>query len=412
MSFAMELSPAGFDEMLVDLAGMDNKTGRAFLRLCGYLRRFGSVPSGERAFASILGVTVRFLHERAWPLLEDRLELSADGQRYFDPEITGVRSRRQAGQTAPAAQEKSQRHKEAADARWARTPRPTHPGTDAQTHALSMQPDAKTHENSMRGASEMNANASPNASEVHPDASTLAGADSLSKEDSSPSNTSENPALERESADATRMRADASSDASTHSPRMQTDASAHASEARKGGSTRVLPAPLPDAWKPSGEAEVEAKRIGADLEEEVRKFRADCRSKAVLSADWDASFFVRLRRFAEYTERHRQTHLTMAVTGGKTEAPPAAPEEDLDPAAAKLKLTFGGSVYRSWLRHMTIGAVDEDGALLVTLPTAFQRDHIRQHYGDRLTALWQAENPNIRRVVLEVAAPERRAADG
>lgn len=88
MSWAMELSPAGFDGMFADLAMMDRKTGRAYLQLLGYLRRFGSVPSGERALASVLGVTVRFLREVAWPLLEDRLVLSEDRRRYSSPEAT------------------------------------------------------------------------------------------------------------------------------------------------------------------------------------------------------------------------------------------------------------------------------------------------------------------------------------
>lgn len=88
MSWAMELSPAGFEEMLTDLSMMDRKTGIAFLRLLAYVRRFGSVPSGERAFISILGVTRRFFHEVAWPLLGDRVAVAPDGQRYYCPGVT------------------------------------------------------------------------------------------------------------------------------------------------------------------------------------------------------------------------------------------------------------------------------------------------------------------------------------
>ena len=88
MSWAMELSPTGFNEMLTDLSMMDRKTGMAFLKLCGYLRRFGSVPATENALIGILGVTRRFLRDTSWPLLQDRLESSEDGLRYVDPEIT------------------------------------------------------------------------------------------------------------------------------------------------------------------------------------------------------------------------------------------------------------------------------------------------------------------------------------
>ena len=36
------------------------------------------------------------------------------------------------------------------------------------------------------------------------------------------------------------------------------------------------------------------------------------------------------------------------------------------------------------------------------LPTRFLRDWVREHYADRLSGLWQSENPAIRRVDIRV----------
>ena len=50
---------------------------------------------------------------------------------------------------------------------------------------------------------------------------------------------------------------------------------------------------------------------------------------------------------------------------------------------------------------MSFGGVDGD-EVTVRLPTRFLRDWVRSHYGDRLNALWQAENRRIRRVDIRV----------
>jgi chromosomal replication initiator protein len=57
--------------------------------------------------------------------------------------------------------------------------------------------------------------------------------------------------------------------------------------------------------------------------------------------------------------------------------------------------------YRTWLRQMSFGGVDGD-EVTVRLPTRFLRDWVRSHYGDRLSALWRAENRQIRRVDIRV----------
>ena len=67
----------------------------------------------------------------------------------------------------------------------------------------------------------------------------------------------------------------------------------------------------------------------------------------------------------------------------------------------RLQNEVGDTEYRSWLRQMSLAGLDGD-EITVTLPTRFMRDWVRTHYRDRLTALWQMENPDVRRVEIRV----------
>jgi hypothetical protein len=64
---------------------------------------------------------------------------------------------------------------------------------------------------------------------------------------------------------------------------------------------------------------------------------------------------------------------------------------------ARLQDEVGDAEYRNWLRPMTLRGVDGD-EVLISLPSSFVRDWVRDHHGVRVTALWQAEHPSIRRV--------------
>ena len=94
------------------------------------------------------------------------------------------------------------------------------------------------------------------------------------------------------------------------------------------------------------------------------------------------------------------------------EAAPGAVEARLVQAWARirgrLREDVGEAEYRSWLRQMTLGAVEGEEAVIL-LPTRFLRDWVRGHYGDRLRLLWAAENLGVRRVEIRVA-PEGREA--
>ena len=67
----------------------------------------------------------------------------------------------------------------------------------------------------------------------------------------------------------------------------------------------------------------------------------------------------------------------------------------------RLQNEVGDVEYRTWLRQMSFGGLDGD-EVTVRLPTRFLRDWVRTHYGDRLNALWQSENRQVRRVDIRV----------
>jgi chromosomal replication initiator protein len=72
-----------------------------------------------------------------------------------------------------------------------------------------------------------------------------------------------------------------------------------------------------------------------------------------------------------------------------------------DRVRTRLQSEVGDVEYRTWLRQMSLGGIDGD-EVTVRLPTRFLRDWVRSHYGDRLNALWNAENRRIRRVDIRV----------
>ena len=76
-----------------------------------------------------------------------------------------------------------------------------------------------------------------------------------------------------------------------------------------------------------------------------------------------------------------------------------------------LQTELGDAEYRNWLRPMTLAGAEGD-EIAVTLPTRFVRDWVRDHYGARVTALWQAECPTVRRVDFRVGDPARLVMEG
>lgn len=72
----------------------------------------------------------------------------------------------------------------------------------------------------------------------------------------------------------------------------------------------------------------------------------------------------------------------------------------------RLKDEVGETAYRSWLKPLTVGALD-GGQIRILVPTRFMRDWIRTHYADRIRALWSGENPGVQSVEIIVATPAK-----
>jgi chromosomal replication initiator protein len=91
----------------------------------------------------------------------------------------------------------------------------------------------------------------------------------------------------------------------------------------------------------------------------------------------------------------------------------AGDTESQDPVTAawarirgRLREDVGEVEYRSWLRQMTLSAIEGE-EVIILLPTRFLRDWVRTHYSDRLRVLWQGEHPGVRRIDIRVAAEAR-----
>jgi hypothetical protein len=72
----------------------------------------------------------------------------------------------------------------------------------------------------------------------------------------------------------------------------------------------------------------------------------------------------------------------------------------------QLRAEVGDADYRNWLRPMTLRGKDGD-EVVISLATGFVRDWVRDHHGVRVSALWQAEYPSVRRVSFCVRDPGR-----
>ncbi len=74
-----------------------------------------------------------------------------------------------------------------------------------------------------------------------------------------------------------------------------------------------------------------------------------------------------------------------------------------DRVRARMQNDVGDVEYRTWLRQMTFAGVEGDEVTLL-LPSRFLRDWVHGQYGDRLSSLWRAELPGVRRIDIRVAA--------
>ena len=80
----------------------------------------------------------------------------------------------------------------------------------------------------------------------------------------------------------------------------------------------------------------------------------------------------------------------------------AAGHSEWDRIKTHLRKEYGDSAFKSWVNPIALDSV-ENGEVALSVPTRFMRDWIVTHYAERIRALWNTENPGIRRVLVKVA---------
>ncbi|MHB1204469.1 MAG: chromosomal replication initiator protein DnaA [Rhodospirillaceae bacterium] len=86
----------------------------------------------------------------------------------------------------------------------------------------------------------------------------------------------------------------------------------------------------------------------------------------------------------------------------------AVNQAEWDRVKTRLKQEFGESAFKSWVIPITATAL-RDGEVELSVPTRFMRDWISTHYAERIRALWNGENPVVRKVTLKVEAGKGEA---
>jgi chromosomal replication initiator protein len=89
---------------------------------------------------------------------------------------------------------------------------------------------------------------------------------------------------------------------------------------------------------------------------------------------------------------------------------------DWDAVRAQLKREIGEAAFNSWLKPLSVGA-EHDGEVRLVAPTRFMQDWVRNHYAERIRALWNGENGVIRSVRIcvegkELASGKKNNAQG
>lgn len=79
----------------------------------------------------------------------------------------------------------------------------------------------------------------------------------------------------------------------------------------------------------------------------------------------------------------------------------AIDQAEWDRVKTRLKQEFGDSAYKSWVTPIVATGL-HDGEVELSVPTRFMRDWITTHYAERIRALWNGENPRVRKVTLKV----------
>lgn len=427
IAFAQQLSPAMFDDLLAEITGMDPKTALGWIKMIRYFKRFGSIAADDRSVSGVLGVTVKHMFERSWPMIATRLERTPDGKRYVCPGVQQGDTSRRAAAAPDATKIPSQRHQRAANIRhhgnvWGAGRGPSLVTVDASpSHPDASETDASMHDDACKGDAKTPASSTDDASVLHADAPSASHADSLSPSTSFSESSDQQSEGEGESRDAS---ADASSDAKADAPDAPDASVGHATPraaSAPDSSTRKKPKsyPLPDDWVPPAAVTALIVAAGRDPAPIAAHFRSHYKGIGTKKADWDASFESWWYREPVFDptgarKQQQQSSMVMAIPGGK----PAEAAEQLDDGedeacagtdeAAQfarvrraMRQAVGSEEYRQWLSSLVLLRVEGDEVVL-GLRSSFLRDRARQEHRERLLDLWQAENDRIRDIEFDV----------
>ncbi|UCA45704.1 chromosomal replication initiator protein DnaA [Pseudochrobactrum sp. XF203] len=86
----------------------------------------------------------------------------------------------------------------------------------------------------------------------------------------------------------------------------------------------------------------------------------------------------------------------------------ASPDEAFERLLSKLKARVGSEIFSSWFGRLKLDEVSKS-VVRFSVPTAFLRSWINNHYAEMLTMLWQEENPQILKVEVVVRGMSRTA---
>jgi len=87
----------------------------------------------------------------------------------------------------------------------------------------------------------------------------------------------------------------------------------------------------------------------------------------------------------------------------------AVDQAEWDRVKTRLKQEFGDSAYKSWVTPIVATGL-RDGEVELSVPTRFMRDWITTHYAERIRALWNGENPGVRKITLKVETARAASA--
>lgn len=97
---------------------------------------------------------------------------------------------------------------------------------------------------------------------------------------------------------------------------------------------------------------------------------------------------------------------TAAIAARHDSATGDQADADWGRVRGRLKSEYGDDVFSSWFARMDLEAF-AGGIVHLSVPTRFLKQWIQSYYGDRLMALWQEENPDVRRVEISVRSAAR-----